>query len=143
MISVKDLTKAIPVTLRMRVVWGSRFVTEFVREREEGLPKSRRLSKEKMNALQVIFTIWLLDRFLRDGTRAAEKAVSEFAELDVPGFQVGGVTFMKGNDEVENGKRLADDLRALIRSPEWFSLLDTAATVTKAMEVAYMEMSSA
>lgn len=140
MILLNDLVKGLPPTLRTRVAWGSHYVAEYVKEREKDLPVRRRMERDKLNALQVIFTVWLLERFLRDGTRAAEQAVSAFAELRTPGFQIGKAAFTEGSEEVKNGERLADGLRAVIAAPEWFALLDRAETVAKAVEAAYEEL---
>lgn len=140
MILLNDLLKGLPLTLRTRVAWGSHYVAEFVKEREKELPPRRRMRRDELNAFQVIFTVWLLERFLRDGTRAAEQAVSAFAELKTPGFQIGTAAFTEGSDEVKNGEKLADGLRAVVAAPEWFALLDRAETVAKAVEAAYAEI---
>lgn len=140
MIQLKDVLNKLPPNLRSRVAWGSHFVTEFVKEREKDLAIRRRMPKDELNALQVIFTIWLLERFLRDGTRAAKKAVSAFAEPGVPGFQVGQAVFKEGSDEVSNGEHLADELRTLFAAPEWFDLLDRSGTVANAVAAAYSEI---
>lgn len=109
--SLRSIQDALPLTIRRRFEWVGSYVTDFVASREENMSAEAKLTGRQQQVLKLVMFVWLLDRFLRDGSRAAEHAVDEFARLNVPGFQVGTTTFSGRNEAVLMGQHLADALR--------------------------------
>jgi hypothetical protein len=119
-----DLIDLLPRRLKTRFESIGGFVDAVIREREDNLPKQRRLKSDDIGIIKLAVLIFALQEFFREGSRAAVLAVDEFQALGVPGFKVGSSLFEGKNENVLRGYELADALRKAVSDPEILSAID-------------------
>ncbi len=119
-----DLIDLLPRRLKTRFESIGAFVDAVVQEREGNLPRERRLRSEDLGTIKLAVFIYALQEFLREGSAAAVKAVDEFEDLGIPGFQVGSSLFVGRNENVVRGYELAEALRKAVSDPAILSAID-------------------
>jgi hypothetical protein len=72
------------------------YVDAVIQEREETIPKRKRLTSEDIAIIKLAVFIFALQEFFREGSRAAIQAVDEFEVLGVRGFTVVRACFKAG-----------------------------------------------
>ena len=113
--TIHDMVGQLPSRLRIRFQSLSKYVRALIREQEEGLRRSNRLSNEDVQLIQLAVFIGSLHFFLREGSKAARGAVNGFESFGVPGFMVGTTEFVGENENVTQGERLAEELMAIAK----------------------------
>ena len=119
-----DFIDLLPRRLKTRFESIGAFVDAVVQEREDSLPKEKRLKNDDIGIIKLAVLIFALQEFFREGSRAAVRAVDEFQALGVPGFKVGSSLFEGRNENVVRGDKLAEALREAVSDPEILSAID-------------------
>lgn len=105
---VSEIIKVLPRPIQNRFNSLGEYVREVVAELDEN--EKRRLTDDDLNVLQLAVFIYRLERFLREGTRAALSTIESLEALGLDNFTVGSITFTKDNENTLLGKDLADKL---------------------------------
>src|SRR5262245_33539112 len=119
-----DLIDLLPRRLQGRFESLGGYVETVLHEYEEKIPAQHRLRREDVQIIKLGVFIYALQEFLREGSRAAAKAVDEFQALGVSGFRVGSSLFEGRNENVVRGGKLAQALRVAVGNPEILSIID-------------------
>jgi hypothetical protein len=135
------LVKELPRRLQLRFEALGGYVRGVVGE--EGAPsvlRGRPLSDDEVAFIQLLALVYSLDRFLRDGTRAARGAAKFFEGLGSDGFDVGKTRFTRNNEATNRGERLADGLRASITGTRFEQILLTSSSMRNLVRRLVKEM---
>jgi hypothetical protein len=114
-----DFVELLPRRIRARFEGLNGYVGSVLEEEE----LNRTLTRESIQAIQLMALIGALDQFFRDGTSAAIAAVDAFADLGTRGFRIGSQAFSARNENVMRGLNLSDNLREAIQDERLLRLL--------------------
>jgi len=131
--SYTDMLNAMPAKIRNRFLSLAKFTYETVQEYQEshGIPKRRRLRRDAIQTIQVSVFVFVLRKFLEDGTRATEYAVKTFESIGVKGFAVGETVFAGNNENVQMGRILACKLERTIKKTVLWSFIADARSINE------------
>lgn len=125
--TVSEIVRELPTSFRGRFDSLGQYVQALVREiRGQDAPP---LSAKRLSFIHLIVFIYLLKRYLEEGTKAAERAVKASHEFGFESFSVGRTVFAKGNDNTLRGRRLADLLISSIDEPSIVKALEESNNV--------------
>jgi hypothetical protein len=125
--SVSEIVKQLPPSLRGRFNSLGNYVEGVVREiRGADAP---RLSGRQFGVIHLIVFVYLLNRYLNEGTLAAEHAAVAASELGFESFTIGRTTFTKDNENTLLGRTLANALLASLEDSSVVGMLQRATTV--------------
>ena len=115
MATIQQLISKLPYRLRARFDSLGSFVQSIVDEQEINTPPRDRLARSDIQTIQLVVFVQFLNFFFLEGTRAAIRAVDEFAPLGVSGFRIGSALFEERNENVMRGETLSESLRTALR----------------------------
>lgn|GEM_PF-2243303 len=119
--SVSEIIKQLPPSFRGRFESLGQYVKSILGEiRGSDAPP---LSINRLRFIQLIVFIYVLTRYLEEGTRAAEHAVDVSLEFGFESFSVGKTVFSKDNENTLLGRTLANRLIASIEEPSIINAL--------------------
>ena len=58
-------------------------------EEQESLPEEQHLASQEIEFIKLVGFCYAANRFFREGTIAAQSAVDELQQFNIPGFEVG------------------------------------------------------
>jgi hypothetical protein len=99
-----------------------------------------RADEAMLTGVRLVGAAWSLDRFLRDGTKAAQSAASLFTELDAVGVAVGNTVFTRDNENTMRGERLANEFRASLEGTRFHSIVEEASSMQALVKRLIREM---
>jgi hypothetical protein len=127
--SVFDIIARLPYKLRPRFDSLSGYVRTLIDDelREIG---SGSIPNESIQYIQMAAFLFSLNRFFRDGTRAAYGASITFQSLGMEGFLVGSTHFTPSNENTLRGQELAIALMHALNDTELGRRVKTAYSLT-------------
>ena len=133
--SVAQIIRLLPAVLQRRFESLNGYVRGVIEEvaRRQNLNPSS-LSREENDEIQLAAFVFLLDRFFRTSSRAADSAAREFAEFGLAGFRVGSQLFAPGNENSLRGERLANQLAEILSHTRLGNSIRNASTVADLVE---------
>ena len=125
--SVSEIIKQLPPSLRRRFNSLGNYVEGIVREiRGADAP---RLSGRQFGFIHLIVFVYLLNRYLNEGSLAAEHAAIAASELGFESFTIGRTTFTKDNENTLLGRTLASALLASLEDSPVVGMVERATSV--------------
>lgn len=112
--SIAEIVDLLPLKLQRRFDSLGGYVQGIIEEERDKREIPVRLSAEDRQVVQLGAFIYMLDGFLRAGSRAAREASSTFESFGLSGFQVGSTHFTSDNMNTRRGEILAQELRAVV-----------------------------
>lgn len=112
--NIAEIVGLLPLRLQRRFDSLGGYVQGIIEEERTQYDISLRLSSEDKQVIQLAAFIYMLDGFLRAGSRAAREASSTFERFGLSGFQVGSTHFTSDNLSTQRGEMLARELRGVV-----------------------------
>jgi hypothetical protein len=100
-------------------------------ERDFAFERRRELTHEHIEFVQVAALIFVLQRFLEDGSHAAQQATENFAAMGIGEFTIGAASFSPGNPNVLRGQHLARQLLNALDAPNLKERIESASTLAE------------
>jgi len=118
-------------------VWGKLYSESFLRSHlfnikgRQARNARRNELRERAKEVQWLVFIFLVRRFLLEGSISAEKALETLKQVKgIRSFKIGNKKFAKGSPAVSEGRRLADALMSEIKSKKMKELILNATSTT-------------
>lgn len=112
--SIAEIVDLLPLKLQRRFDSLGGYVQGIIEEERDKGDSPFRLSAEDKQVVQLAAFIYMLDGFLRAGSRAAREASTTFESFGLSGFQVGSTHFTSDNLSTRRGELLAEELRSVV-----------------------------
>jgi hypothetical protein len=125
--SVSQIVRQLPPSFRGTFNSLGQYVQGVIREiRGNDAPP---LSAKRLRFIQLMVFIYLLNRYLEEGTKAAERAVEISNELGFESFSIGRTVFSKDNENTMLGRRLAKELLSSVNEPALIEIFQQSNSV--------------
>jgi hypothetical protein len=106
----------------------NKYKTKAERKKEIGRLKS--ISEEA----SIIVFLFLLNKFFKEGAKAAREAVDTFKDLGIGGFYIGGNYFSERNEKVLQGDIISEKLLTSLKDERVKKLVTTSNYVSEIFE---------
>lgn len=117
-LTISEIIKLMPYKFQLRFNSLSQNVNGLIQEEMDGLDSAITLTQDDVQFIQLASFVYVVNKFLRAGTRTAREASRTFSIFGFSGFQVGSTYFSEHNENTQRGEVLANAL--------WSSLADTS-----------------
>jgi hypothetical protein len=133
-LSLNDIVRLLPQSLRPRFQSVGSYTHDVINEVLDEQRGKIRLSNSQIDFISCCVFIFLLDRFLNEGTAAARGAAKNFSDFGIKGFKIGQTTFTEDNENTRRGEMLAGSLKSVIGDPMVIKTIETSDTVRNLVE---------
>src|SRR5437899_1027587 len=143
--NLSEIVSQLPQKLQIRFNSLSSYVLVLVSELENSRSVSnedprRKLNSDERQTIQLIAFIYTLERFMRDGSRAARNASIQFEDLGTSGFVIGEMAFTRNNSNTRRGENLADSLRLAVTDQRLQEIMTVAISVRNLVDLLAEEL---
>jgi hypothetical protein len=128
-LTTSAIINMLPQSLKPRFYSLGKYVRGVIEEEADELGRAIELTDEDVRSIQLAAFVYMLDDFLRTGSRVAREASVTFEEIGLNGFQIGSTVFTKDNYNTRRGEELADRLRAALVGTPLANRIDSATTM--------------